>query len=68
MMTVTKYYELIAEAKRLSRDLNKAEEARNEEAIGKIAFRQMDVEDQLAKYEKALARQGVELLIKEMAA
>jgi len=67
-MSITGYQKLIAESRRLARELIEAEEAGNEERIGQIAFRQMDISDNLRRYNKRLAQIGVNLLVKELVA
>ena len=61
MKTFAEYYRLRRESRKLSQEFEAAEAAQNEEAMGRIAFRQMDVDQEIERYMRVLSRQGVSI-------
>lgn len=59
MPTYTGYHRLIRESRKLSQEFDVAYIAGNEERMEQIAFRQMDVDTQIERYNRILARQGM---------
>ena len=61
MKTFAEYYRLRRESRKLLQEFEAAEAAQNEEAMGRIAFRQMDVDQEIERYMRVLSRQGVSI-------